>query len=312
MPGGSGQVGRMLERAFRAAGHETIVLSRHPRDGELPWDGRTLGPWADALDGADAVLNLAGRSVNCRYTPANRKAILDSRILSVQAVGEAIAAARRPPRVWLQASTATIYAHRFDAANDEATGIIAPSADGRPVPETWRFSLEVARAWEQALADAPTPDTRRVALRSALTLSPDWGGVFDVLLGLVRRGLGGAQGDGRQFVSWIHERDFAAAALFLLEGEMDGPVDLAAPNPLPNREFLRVLRAAWGIPFGLPAPAPLLEIGTWAMGTESELVLKSRRVVPRRLEEAGFRFAFPAWPEAAGDLVARWRAARPT
>lgn len=307
IPGGSGQVGHVLRRALGAAGHETVVLSRHPKEGELHWDGETLGPWAEALDGADAVINLAGRSVNCRYTPENRRAILESRVRSVRAVAEAIRAARRPPRVWLQASTATIYASRTEAPNDEATGLLAPTLPGVSAPDTWRFSFEVATAWERALDEADVPKLRRVALRSALTLSPDRGGVFDVLLGLVRRGLGGAQGDGRQFVSWIHEADFAAATLFLLEGEMEGPVNLAAPNPLPNRAFLRALREAWGIPFGLPAPAPLLELGTWAMGTESELVLKSRRVVPRRLEEAGFRFAFPTWPEAARDLVARWR-----
>ena len=305
IPGGSGQVGHVLERALRAAGHETVVLSRQPKTGETLWDGRTLGLWTDVLDGADAVINLAGRSVNCRYTPENRKAILDSRVDSVRVVGEAIATARKPPRVWLQASTATIYADRYDAPNDEATGTVAAAG-----PDTWRFSLDVALAWERALADAPTPNTRKVALRSAMTMSPDRGGVFDVLLGLVRHGLGGTQGSGRQFVSWIHEADFTAAVLFLLDGEMEGAVNLAAPNPLPNRQFLRDLRRAWSITFGLPAPKPLLEIGTWAMRTESELVLKSRRVVPRRLEEAGFRFAFPTWPEAAEDLVARWRTAR--
>jgi len=300
LPGGSGQVGRLLQRGLEKAGHETIVLSRRPKAGEVFWDAETVGPWAAELEGADAVVNLAGRSVNCRYTPANRKAILESRVRSTEAVGKAIAAARRPPKVWLQSSTATIYAHRYDAPNDEATGRIEAAG-----PDTWRFSLDVALAWERALAEAPTPGTRKVALRSAMTMSPDPDGVFDVLSRLVRRGLGGAQGDGRQYVSWIHEDDFLAATLFLVENPLEGGVNLAAPNPLPNRDFMRALRRAWGVPFGLPAPAPLLEVGAWAMGTETELILKSRRVVPRRLEEAGFRFAFPEWEGAARDLVGR-------
>ncbi|RYG19408.1 DUF1731 domain-containing protein [bacterium] len=200
----------------------------------------------------------------------------------------------------LQASTATIYVHRYDAPNDELTGRIAPEG-----PDTWRFSLDVAKAWEQALDEAETPRTRKVAMRCAIVMSPQKGGAFDVLSTLVRRGLGGTQGNGRQFVSWIHEADFIAAVEFLLRNDLKGPVNLASPNPLPNRDFMRALRKAWGVPFGLPTPAPLLEIGAWAMRTETELVLKSRRVVPRRLEEAGFRFTYPAWPEAARDLSAR-------
>lgn len=303
LAGGSGQVGRVLQRGLRAAGHRTVVLSRTPGDGEVLWDGQTLGAWLEEIDGADAVVNLAGRSVNCRYNERNRREILESRIHSVRVVGEAIRAADRPPKVWLQAATATIYAHRYDAPNDEATGII--HAEG--VPETWRFSLGIAQAWERALAESETPATRKVALRSAMTMSPDRGGVFDTLLTLVRRGLGGHQGDGRQFVSWIHEADFVAAVLFLLQGEMEGPVNLAAPCPLPNREFMRRLREAWGIQFGLPAPGPLLEVGAWAMGTETELILKSRNVIPGRLEEAGFHFEHPDWREASRELVERWR-----
>ena len=191
LPGGSGQVGAMLIRAF-AADHEVVVLSRSPRP--LPvkvvaWDAKTLGAWTAEIDNADVVMNLAGRSVNCRYNVANRKSILDSRIDSTQVIGHAIANASNPPRVWLQASTATIYAHRYDAANDETTGILGGQEPG--VPETWNFSVGVAKAWEQAAAECETPRTRKVLLRSALTLSPDPGGVFAALLGLVRRGLGG-------------------------------------------------------------------------------------------------------------------------
>lgn len=311
IPGGSGQVGAILARAFTDDGHEVVVLSRNP--GAAPWrvagwDGRTIGPWAAEIDGADVVVNLAGRSVNCRYNAANRRAMLESRVDSTRAVGEAIRQAARPPFVWLQASTATIYAHRYDAENDEATGILGGAEED--APGTWRFSIDVARAWERAANEAETPRTRKVLLRSAMTMSPDRGGVFDVLLGLVRRGLGGVNGDGRQYVSWIHDRDFVRTVYWLIENPLEGPVNLAAPNPLPNAEFMRALRKAWGIGIGLPATRWMLEIGAVFLRTETELILKSRRVVPGRLLEGGFEFEFPTWERAAADLCRRWRAGR--
>jgi uncharacterized protein (TIGR01777 family) len=257
------------------------------------------------LDGANVVVNLAGRSVNCRYNAENRRLIKESRVDSTRVVGQAIAQARQPPPVWLQMSTATIYAHRFDAANDEASGIMGGLEPD--TPDTWRFSIEVATAWEQALDGAVTPHTRKVKLRSAMVMSPDRGGVFDVLLGLVRRGLGGTAGNGRQYVSWIHGQDFVRAIDWLIEHDLEGPVNLAAPNPVPNAEFMRALRQAWGSRFGLPAARWMLEVGAVFMRTETELVLKSRRVVPGRLLQAGFTFDFPDWPAAALDLCARWR-----
>ncbi|WP_437912167.1 DUF1731 domain-containing protein [Sorangium sp. So ce302] len=310
LPGGSGQVGQILARAFAADGHEVIVLCRSasvPAGRVVPWDGRTLGPWASELDGADVVFNLAGRSVNCRYTDENLLAMRSSRVDSTRAVGEAIAAAARPPRVWLQMSTATIYAHRHDAPNDEATGLLG--GDEPDVPSYWRNSVEIARAWEQALDEARTPRTRKIAIRASMVMSPHHGGIFDVLLGLTRRGLGGPAGGGQQFVSWIHERDFVRATRFLIErDDVSGPVNLASPGPLPYRDFMRALREAWGIGFGLPATRWMLEVGALVMRTDTELVLKSRRVVPGRLREAGFTFAFTEWSAAARDLVARWRA----
>jgi uncharacterized protein (TIGR01777 family) len=272
------------------------------------WDAASPGEWTAELEGADAVINLAGRSVNCRYTPENRRQIMDSRVVSTRVLGEAIARAGDPPRVWLQMSTATIYAHRFDAPNDEATGIVGGGEAG--APDTWRFSIDVARAWERALDEAATPRTRRVKLRSAVVMSPDRGGIFDTLLGLVRRGLGGRAGSGRQYVSWIHDADFVRAIRWLIEhGEVDGAVNLASPNPLPNAEFMRVLRRAWGTRIGVPAAEWMLEVGAVFMRTETELILKSRRVVPGRLLQAGFTFDFPDWENAARDLCARWRAA---
>ena len=214
IPGGAGQVGRMLSRAFFADGHEVVVFSRQKGKAScrtVTWNGETLGDWSRELDGADVLINLAGRSVNCRYTAANRRQIIDSRVRSTRILGEALARAARPPRLWLQASTATIYAHRYDAANDEATGILGGHEEDSP--DTWRFSIDVATAWERAAREAVPHNTRQVLLRSAMTMSPDRGGVFDVLLGLVRLGLGGRHGNGRQYVSWIHEHDFVQGAI---------------------------------------------------------------------------------------------------
>ena len=310
IPGGTGQVGGILARALRAGGHDVVVVSRGgvavPGARAVSWDGTTAGAWAGELDGADAVINLAGRNVNCRYSEANRREMMSSRVDSTRAVGLAIARAARPPRVWLQMSTATIYAHRFDAPNDEATGRIG--GDEADAPASWRHSIDIARAWEGAQADAATPATRKVAMRAAIVMSPDRGGIFDVLLGLVRRGLGGTIAGGRQWMSWIHERDFVrAVALLIARDDISGPINLAAPNPLPQREFMAALRAAWGTRIGLPATAWMTSIGAFFLRTETELVFKSRRVVPGRLLDAGFAFEFPTWPAAAADLVASWR-----
>jgi uncharacterized protein (TIGR01777 family) len=308
IPGGSGQVGTVLARAFQRDGHEVVVISRRPAAGPgrvIAWDGRTLGDWSKELDGCDAVINLAGRSVNCRYTAANRKAILDSRVLSTRVVGEAISRASRPPGVWLQASTATIYSHRYDAANDETSGLLG--GEERDAPDTWKFSIDVARAWEVAFDQSAVP-SRKVALRSAIVMSPDPGGTFDTLLGLVRRRLGGSAGDGRQYVSWIHHEDFVDAVRWLIEHEeIDGVVNVASPNPLPNREFMRALRQAAGVPIGLPPTRLMLEIGAVFMRTETELILKSRRVVPGRLLDRGFVFNHPIWREAAVELYSQWK-----
>ena len=313
IPGGSGHLGHLLARSFARDGHDVVILSRGRT--ALPWrvvawDAVSLGAWTAELEHADVLINLAGRSVNCRYTPARRREILDSRVMSTRILGDAVARAARPPRVWLQSSTATIYAHRYDAANDEATGVLGGSEPG--VPETWNFSIDVATKWEREFDRASTPGTRKVAMRSAIVMSPTRGGPFDVLLQLVRRGLGGTSGDGRQFVSWIHDEDFVRAVQWLVDrADISGVVNLAAPTPLPNAEFMRALRVAWGTSIGLPAPAWLLEVGALFMRTETELVLKSRRVVSTRLRDHGFVFTWPVWPDAARDLVNRWRS-RPT
>jgi len=306
IPGGSGQIGRVLIDFFHARGDQVVVLSRdaRPGTGAVAWDGRTLGAWAREVDGADAVINLAGRSVDCRYTKANLTEMLASRIDSTRAVARAIEAAERPPRVWLQASTATIYAHRYDAANDEATGIIGGHEPG--VPGYWRYSIEIAEAWEREMAAANTPRTRRVAMRMGIMMAPDPAGVFGILHRLTRLGLGGPIAGGAQYMSWIHELDLARAVAWLIDHEeIDGAVNLAAPEPLPQRELMRALRTAAGIPLGVPGPRWMMEIAAFLHRTDTELLLKSRRVVPTRLLDSGFRFDFPSWPAAARDLVAR-------
>lgn len=318
IPGGTGQVGGVLRRALAARGDEVTVLSRRPERLEpgvrhAVWDGRTLGPWAAELDGADAVVNLAGRSVSCRYTDANLRQMMSSRVDSTRVVGEAIAAAERPPAVWLQMSTATIYADARsrddDLPHDEATGVIG--GDEPDVPLYWEYSVRIARRWEEAQAEAQVPGTRRVALRTAMVMTPDRGGVFDYLSWMARVGLGGPVAGGRQHVSWIHGDDFVRVVAFLLDrADLDGPVIVAAPDPVPQRDLMRSLRSAWGGRPGLSATRFMAEIGALALRTDTELLLKSRRVVPGRLLDAGFTFTHPTWDAAARDLVAQMRAVR--
>ncbi|MGH9930758.1 MAG: TIGR01777 family oxidoreductase [Pyrinomonadaceae bacterium] len=313
IPGGSGQVGTVLARAFHERGDDVVVLSRSETNA-LPWrvvkwDGESLGEWAAEFEGADAIINLAGRSVNCRYTEVNRRIIIESRVNSTRIVGQAIAETNQAPRVWLQASTATLYAHRYDAPNDDATGIIGGAEPN--APDTWRFSIDVVKKWEREFNAAATPYTRKVLMRSAIIMNPDQGSPFDMLLRLVRFGLGGTCGNGKQFVSWIHDQDFARAVVWLIQHEeLEGPLNLAAPEPLPNAEFMQTLRQAWGMPLGLPATEWMLELGAFVLRSETELMLKSRRVIPSRLLESGFAFQFPNWAVAARDLCDRWRKLR--
>lgn len=312
IPGGSGQVGTILARAFHQDGHEVIILSRKLYQAPwrvIQWDAQTLGDWTTEFEDADVIINLAGRSVNCRYHAENRRLIMDSRVNSTHAVGQAIAQAQNPPRIWLQASTATIYAHRYDAPNDDITGIIGGNEPN--TPDTWRFSVNVARAWEKATDAYDLPQTRTVKLRAAVVLSPDPGGIYDVLLGLARRGVGGTNGNGKQYVSWIHHQDFVNAIRWTIEhDELEGAITYAAPNPLPNAEFNRILRQAAGVRIGLPATAWMLEIAAFFMRTETELVLKSRRVISNRLIQSGFTFQYETWAETANDLYQAWRKMR--
>jgi uncharacterized protein (TIGR01777 family) len=230
----------------------------------------------------------------------------DSRIVSTRLLNEVIAALKHPPRLWLNASTATIYRHALDRPMDEMTGELGGNEPG--APDTWNFSIKIAKDWEAAFFAGQTPLTRKIAMRSSMTFTADRGGVFEVLSKLVRAGLGGTQGAGAQYVSWIHEADFVRAIeLLIADDALRGPVNICSPNPVTNREFLRALRAAWGQPIGFPNPAWMVEIGSFLLRTESELVLKSRWVIPTKLVDAGFTFTFPDWPAAANELVTRHR-----
>ncbi len=296
LAGGAGCLGAVLRRHFTDAGWEVIVLSRQDGPGRVGWDGHRGGPWEAALCGADAVVNLAGRSVDCRYTAHNRRLIMDSRILSTRILGAAIARCERPPKVWLNSSTATIYRHTTGPAWDES-GEIGAHPEAKDA-----FSVEVAQAWEREFEQARTPATRKVALRTAMVLSR-LGGVFPVLGRLVRAGLGGTMGGGDQFVSWIHETDFCRAVDWLIgQEDLSGPVNVSAPGPRKNAEFMDEFRRARSMPLGLPASRWMLELGAMVLRTETELILKSRRVVPGRLLTSGFRFRYPDLEAALSDL----------
>ncbi|MEA2163337.1 MAG: uncharacterized protein QOK37_1464 [Thermoanaerobaculia bacterium] len=301
--GGTGHLGSLLTEALRARGDDVVVLSRNTEAHAVRWDGKTLGPWASAIDGADVVINLAGRSVDCRYSERHRREIMRSRIDSTRIIGEAIARAASPPATWLQMSTATIYSHRFDAANDERSGVIGGAEPD--TPPSWKFSIDVARAWEEAIDTAPAPHTRKVKMRTAMVMAIGPGGPFAALRRHVMLGCG-RLGNGRQYMSWIHERDFVRAVEWLIgHEEIEGAINLAAPEPLPNSEFISVLGNACGASFAMPVSEWMVDAGAFLMRTEPELVLKSRRVVPTRLLESGFQFDYPQWPAAARDLCAR-------
>jgi uncharacterized protein len=303
--GGSGFLGRALAAHFLKAQWDVVILTRSPNQTscaarELAWDACTVSSWRRELEDATAVVNLTGRSVDCRYNARNRKEILASRVNSTRVLGEAIGRWAQPPQVWLNASTATIYKHTFERPWDE-TGEIGATPEAKDA-----FSVEVARAWEGTLREARTPCTRKIAMRTAMVLGMGKNSVFPVLHRLVRLGLGGEMGTGRQFVSWIHEVDFCRAVEWLISHrEIEGPVNLAAPNPLRNREMMRVLRQVCGVSFGFPAASWMLEVGAFFLRTETELIIKSRRVVPRNLLESGFQFRFPTIREAFEELTHR-------
>ena len=303
LAGGSGFLGRMLFEHFGERGWEVVILSRSTKGlaHTVPWDGETPGDWCDELEGATAVVNLAGRSVDCRYTALNRRLIMNSRIRSTAVLGKAIANCKVPPRVWLNSSTATIYRHSHVHPMDEWSGEIGATKAAKDA-----FSVKVAQKWERAFSECETPRTRKVVLRTAMVMGTEEGGVFRVLRRLTRLGLGGAMAGGLQFVSWIHERDFCRALEWLvLKGDISGVVNLAAPNPLTNAEMMAAFRQSVGMPVGLQSAHWMLEVGAFLLRTETELIIKSRRAVPGRMLRNGFRFQFEHFRAAIADLERR-------
>ena len=311
IPGGGGFIGRHLTRYFADKGWEVVVLSRRRNERQegarfVWWDGANLDAWVDELDGSDAVINLAGRTVNCRYNKKNRRQIYESRQSSTEVIGEAIADCAAPPSVWFNASSATVYRHSLDRAMDEATGDIDLVEPGKP-RDKWEFSVDVVNRWEAALFDAPTPDTRRIAMRLSMVFGSGKGGVYEAFRNIARFGLAGTQGPGNQYVSWLHVVDFLRMIDWCIENEnLEGTINMCSPKPIPNREFLKALREASGARFGLPATWWMLEIGAFFMRTETELLLKSRRVMPGRLIDSGFTFDHPNWPDAAKAIEQAW------
>lgn len=260
----------------------------------MHWDGRTLGAWVHALEGVTALINLAGRSVDCRYTRVNQQEIVASRVESTRVLGEAVERCQQPPAVWLNSSTATIYAdtQHKQPANTETDGLIGTG-----------FSVEVAKRWEDAFWAATTPHTRRVALRTAIVLGAQ-GGAFPIMAQLAKWGLCTPQGSGEQWISWVHITDFCRAVAFLLENQMSaGAYNLCAPQPLRNRDFNGLLCQHFRPLIRLSQPNWLLEVGAFVLRTETELILKSRKVYPQRLLEAGFAFRYATAQEALADLL---------
>lgn len=299
--GVNGFLGHYLARFLGERGDEVVGLVRSRGTApegvrEVLWDGATLGDWVGALDGADVLVNLAGRSVNCRYGDRNQVEILESRTASTRILGDAIVLAENPPALWINSSTLTIYRHAEDGPQDEVGGEI-----GRG------FSVDVAKAWEKAFFAARVPGrVRKVALRTSLVLAREPGTVLAVLFRLVRFGLGGRMGSGRQRVSWIHIDDYCRAVEWLIgHEEFDGIANLVAPEVPDNAGFMRSLRQQLGMPVGLPAARWMLELGACLLRTETELVLKSRWGAPRRLLEHGFRFRWPVLDAALADLSPR-------
>jgi uncharacterized protein (TIGR01777 family) len=299
--GANGFLGRYLTRYFARNGKEVVAIARSREgwsgDGMfLEWDGKSQGPWALALDGAEAVINLAGRSVNCRYTEENRRQIMDSRVDATRAIGEAMRKCKTPPKTWLNASTATWYRHAEDRPQNDWLG---EPGEG--------FSCEVAQAWEDAFFGADIDAaTRKVALRIGMVLANERETVYDVLRKLTVRGLGGTMGGGNQRLSWIHMEDFLRAVDFVINDPfLDGTLNVTAPEHPTNREWMKTFREVVGMPLGLPATRWMLEVGAWFLGTETELVLKSRWAEAVRLRDAGFRWRWSKAADAVIDLQSR-------
>lgn len=293
---GTGFLGQVLVKHFNNGQNEIIILTRGKNVLKsnikyVHWDAKRMTGWEHNLENADALINLAGKSVDCRYTAKNKTEILASRIDSTAILNQAVLNCKNPPKHWLNSSTATIYKHSEDMQMDEFNGEIGDD-----------FSMNIAKAWENTFFKIQIPATIKTALRTSIVLGKN-GGAFPALKNLTKIGFGGKQGNGNQFVSWIHEDDFANAVSFILKNKISGIFNIVSPTPIKNKDFMKVLQTEMKIPFGSSLSKNLLEFGAKIIGTETELVLKSRNVIPKRLQENNFTFTFPTLNLAIQNLL---------
>lgn len=289
--GGTGFLGNALKNYFEAKGFVVISLSRKRNKDTIYWNGKNLGEWTKHLEDAEVLINLAGKSVDCRYTDENKAAILNSRIDSTRVLNRAMEQANQKPKVFLNASTATIYVHAETTINTEENGVIGDD-----------FSMNIAKSWEKEFYATEIPNVRKIALRTSIVLGKN-GGAFPKLKTITRLGMGGKQGRGDQFISWIHIHDFCKAIDFLINSNLSGSVNITAPNPKTDKDFMRDLRKQLSVPIGISQPVWLLELASTIIKTETELLLKSRYVYPQRLLDAGFQFEYERVEECLKELV---------
>ncbi|WP_108866643.1 TIGR01777 family oxidoreductase [Aquimarina aquimarini] len=298
--GGSGFLGETLTSYFKSKVEQIVILTRGtPRTDTnnvqfVYWDAENLGDWAKEINNADALINLTGKSVDCSYTKKNKALILNSRIASTKVLGEAIKTCENSPKIWLNSSTATIYRHSLDKKMDESHGEIGNG-----------FSVDVAKSWEKTFFDQHTPNTRKVALRTSIVLGKK-GGALPSILNLVKIGIGGKQGKGNQKISWIHEIDFARSIEFIINTpQISGTINIVSPEPTTNTIFMKTLRKVTKTPIGIPLPVFLLKFGAKIIKTETELILKSRNVIPTKLKKSGFQFNFHSLDMALSHLISK-------
>ena len=302
IPGGSGHIGTYLVQHFQEQKQDVQVLSRSKKKPFVYWDGHTLGEWQSLIDGSDVVINLAGRLVNCWPTQKNLKERMDSRINSTRAIGIAISRSKKTPKLWIQMSTAGIYDHSFGPAHDEDSDRIGKNLD--QYPYVWQQSTKLAINWEKTLFSFKTPLTRKVAVRMAFFISPIKKGYFDVLRTMVKRGMGGPIAGGQQYISWIHYIDFIRVIEFIMSNEaISGVLNVGSPNPITQKEFMSQFRKACDVSFYFPITKGMSELGAIFMKTDTELVLKSRRMIPKKLLSHNFQFQYPDWPSTLEDIL---------
>ncbi len=291
--GGSGFLGSELANFFTDGEHAVKILTRNPNSkNDIKWDGKNEGPWTEEIERADVLINMAGKSVDCRYTDRNRSEIVDSRIDSTSILNQAVSKASKKPFLWINSSSATTYIHSETTLMTEKEGVIGDD-----------FSMNVCKKWEEEFFSKEIEDVRKVATRTSIVLGNE-GGAFTKMKAITKLGLGGKQGNGNQKMSWIHINDFCRAIEFLINtNQLSGPVNITAPNPISNNQFMSHLRSSLNVPIGINQPKFLLEIGAFLLRTETELLLKSRNVYPEILINSGFEFNFKEAEKAFNDLI---------